>query len=92
MVLLPGRLLSWCWARTPAGTSRDYHWYAPYAASSIYRMGYFDVAVAHQASYYNPFLDIPYYWTWPPIPDPAIAPGRCWAGAVQGANHWCRFI
>ena len=42
-----------------------------------------DVAVAHQASYYNPFLDIPFYWlaththAW-------IALGVL--GAVQGAN------
>ena len=43
----------------------------------------FDVAVAHQASYYNPFLDIPFYWlaththSW-------IALGVL--GAAQGAN------
>ena len=42
-----------------------------------------DVAVAHQASYYNPFLDIPFYWlaththAW-------IALGVL--GAAQGAN------
>ena len=38
---------------------RNYHWYAPYAFLNN-RMG-IDVAVAHQASYYNPFLDIPFY-------------------------------
>jgi hypothetical protein len=38
---------------------RNYHWYAPYAFLN-HRMA-MDVAVAHQASYYNPFLDIPYY-------------------------------
>src|SRR5471032_975528 len=60
---------------------RNYHWYAPYAFLN-HRMG-FDVAVAHQASYYNPFLDIPFYWlaththSW-------IALGLL--GAVQGAN------
>jgi hypothetical protein len=60
---------------------RNYHWYAPYAFLNN-RLG-FDVAVAHQASYYNPFLDIPFYWlaththSW-------IALGLL--GAVQGAN------
>ena len=39
---------------------RNYHWYAPYALLN-HRMG-MDVAVAHQASYYNPYLDIPFYW------------------------------
>jgi hypothetical protein len=39
---------------------RNYHWYIPYAFLNG-RMG-FDVAVAHQATYYNPLLDIPFYW------------------------------
>src|SRR5258708_27729034 len=39
---------------------RNYHWYAPYAFLNN-RLG-FDVAVAHQASYYNPTLDLPFYW------------------------------
>src|ERR1700754_4216951 len=38
---------------------RNYHWYAPYAFLNN-RLG-IDVAVALQASYYNPFLDIPFY-------------------------------
>ena len=38
---------------------RNYHWYAPYAFLNN-RMG-FDIAVAHHASYFNPFLDIPFY-------------------------------
>src|SRR5579871_5560927 len=60
---------------------RNYHWYAPYAFLN-HRMG-FDVVVAHQASYYNPFLDIPFYLlaththAW-------IALGVM--GMVQGAN------
>src|ERR1700743_1180846 len=60
---------------------RNYHWYAPYAFLNN-RMG-FDVVVAHQASYYNPFLDIPFYLlaththAW-------IALGVM--GMVQGAN------
>jgi hypothetical protein len=60
---------------------RNYHWYAPYAFLN-HRMG-FDVAVAHQASYYNPFLDIPFYWL--------ATRTHSWIalavlGAVQGAN------
>jgi hypothetical protein len=60
---------------------RNYHWYAPYAFLN-HRMG-LDVAVAHQASYYNPFLDIPYYWL--------ATHTRSWIaltylGAAQGAN------
>ncbi len=60
---------------------RNYHWYAPYAFLN-HRQA-LDVVVAHQASYYNPFLDIPFYWlaththAW-------IALGVL--GAVQGAN------
>jgi hypothetical protein len=60
---------------------RNYHWYAPYAF--LNNREALDVVVAHQASYYNPFLDIPYYWlaththAW-------IALGVL--GAVQGAN------
>jgi hypothetical protein len=60
---------------------RNYHWYAPYALLN-HRMG-MDVAVAHQASYYNPYLDVPFYWlathtrSW-------IALGAL--GAVQGAT------
>src|ERR1700744_2477697 len=38
---------------------RNYHWYAPYAWFNN-RMGV-DIAVAHSASYFNPFLDIPFY-------------------------------
>ena len=60
---------------------RNYHWYIPYAFLNG-RMG-FDVAVAHQATYYNPLLDVPFYWlashthSW-------FALGAM--GAVQGAN------
>jgi hypothetical protein len=60
---------------------RNYHWYAPYAFLNG-RMG-FDVAVAHQATYYNPLLDIPFYWL--------ASHTTSWfalgvLGAVQGAN------
>jgi hypothetical protein len=60
---------------------RNYHWYAPYAF--LHHREALDVVVAHQASYYNPFLDIPFYWlaththAW-------IALGVL--GAAQGAN------
>ena len=60
---------------------RNYHWYAPYAFLGN-RLG-FDVAVAHQASWYNPYLDIPFYLL--------ASHTRSWIalavlGAVQGAN------
>jgi hypothetical protein len=60
---------------------RNYHWYAPYAF--LNHREALDVAVAHQASYYNPFLDIPFYLL--------ASHTRAWIalgvlGAVQGAN------
>ena len=60
---------------------RNYHWYIPYAFLNG-RLG-FDVAVAHQATYYNPFLDIPFYWI--------ATHTRSWIalgvmGGVQGLN------
>ena len=60
---------------------RNYHWYGPYALLN-HRMT-IDMAVAHQASYYNPYLDVPYYWL--------ATHARAWIalavlGAVQGAN------
>jgi len=60
---------------------RNYHWYVPYAFLNG-RMG-FDVAVAHQATYYNPIIDVPFFWlatrttSW-------LALGIL--GAVQGLN------
>ena len=38
---------------------RNYHWYIAYALLHG-RMG-FDVSVAHQATYYNPLLDVPFF-------------------------------
>src|SRR5260221_12824446 len=72
-VILLGKDTSWDF--------RNYHWYAPYALLN-HRMG-MDVAVAHQASYYNPYLDIPFYWL--------ATHTRAWIalgvlGAAQGAN------
>ena len=72
-VILVGKDTSWDF--------RNYHWYAPYALLN-HRMA-MDVAVAHQASYYNPYLDIPFYLL--------ATHTRAWIalgvlGAVQGAN------
>jgi hypothetical protein len=72
-VILLGKDTSWDF--------RNYHWYAPYALLH-HRMG-IDVAVAHQASYYNPYLDLPFYWL--------ATHSRAWIalgllGAAQGAN------
>src|ERR1051326_3550440 len=60
---------------------RNYHWYIPYAFLHG-RMG-FDIAVAHQATYYNPFLDIPFYLLATYTPS-WFAVGVL--GAVQGAS------
>lgn len=60
---------------------RNYHWYIPHAF--LHGRMNVDVAVAHQATYYNPLLDIPFYLlarhttSW-------FALGVL--GAVQGAN------
>src|SRR6185437_7343899 len=72
-VVLLGKDTSWDF--------RNYHWYGPYALLN-HRMG-MDVAVAHQASYYNPYLDIPFYLV--------ATHTRAWIalallGAAQGAN------
>src|SRR5882724_5843563 len=72
-VILLGKDTSWDF--------RNYHWYAPYALLN-HRMA-LDVVVAHQASYYNPYLDLPFYWL--------ATHTRAWIalgvlGAVQGAN------
>jgi hypothetical protein len=72
-VILLGKDTSWDF--------RNYHWYAPYALLN-HRMG-FDVAVAHQGSYYNPYLDVPFYLL--------ATHTRAWIalgvlGAVQGAT------
>lgn len=72
-VVLLGKDTSWDF--------RNYHWYGPYALLND-RMG-IDVAVAHLASWYNPYLDVPYYLlanyttTWLAL--------AC-LGAVHGAN------
>jgi hypothetical protein len=60
---------------------RNYHWYIPYAFLNG-RMG-LDIAVSHQASYYNPLLDVPFYLLASHLPA-WFALGIM--GAVQGAN------
>ncbi len=72
-VVVLGKDMSWDF--------RNYHWYIPYAFLHQ-RMG-FDVAVAHQATYYNPFLDVPFYLLARHTPS-WFALGVL--GAVQGAN------
>src|SRR5579871_1923077 len=73
MVVYRGKDVSWDF--------RNYHWYIPYAFLHG-RLG-FDIAVAHQATYYNPLLDTPFFvlathlHAWIAL---AIL------GAVQGAN------
>ena len=73
MVVVRGKDISWDF--------RNYHWYIPYAFLN-HRMA-FDVAVAHQATYYDPLLDTPYYLLATHV--------RAWLalgilGAVQGAT------
>src|SRR5580704_11072640 len=60
---------------------RNYHWYGPYALFN-HRLD-IDVAVAHHGSWYNPYLDVPFYWL--------ATHTRSWIalaclGAAQGAN------
>ncbi|MEJ0028505.1 MAG: hypothetical protein WDN01_20975 [Rhizomicrobium sp.] len=60
---------------------RNYHWYIPYAF--LNGREHIDMLVAHQATYYNPFQDIPFYVLATHTP--------AWValfvlGAVQGAN------
>jgi hypothetical protein len=67
--------------KDPSWDFRNYHWYIPYAFLNG-RMDV-DVAVAHQATFYNPFLDIPFYLL--------ATHTHAWfalgvLGAVQGSN------
>lgn len=60
---------------------RNYHWYIPYAFLN-HRLG-FDIAVAHQATYYNPLLDTPFYLLATHV-QAWLALGTL--GAIQGAS------
>ncbi len=86
LVFLGAVILAWgifviCLGKDMSWDFRNYHWYVPYAFLDG-RMG-FDVAVAHQATYYNPVLDIPFYLLATHAPS-WLALGVL--GAVQGAN------
>jgi len=59
---------------------QNYHWYNPYALLNG-RLG-FDIAVAHHATYYNPFLDVPVYWLGSRFPAWSVG---LWLGAEAGA-------
>lgn len=72
-VVLLGKDTSWDF--------RNYHWYGPYALFND-RLSV-DVAVAHLASWYNPYLDVPFYLLATHVP--AWAALAC-LGAVHGAN------
>ncbi len=72
-VIVLGKDMSWDF--------RNYHWYIPYAFLNG-RMG-IDISVAHQATFYNPFLDIPFYWLATHAPS-WVALGVL--GMAQGAN------
>jgi hypothetical protein len=58
-VMLVGSLFVVWLGKDTSWDFRNYHWYIPYAFLHG-RLG-FDVAVAHQATYYNPLLDVPFY-------------------------------
>ncbi len=58
---------------------QNYHWYNPYALLNG-RLG-FDVAVAHHATYYNPYMDVPLFWVATHFPAWA---GGIWLGIEAG--------
>lgn len=60
---------------------RNYHWYIPYALLNG-RM-HIDLLVAHQGSYYNPYIDVPFYLLAEHMPS-WFAVGML--GVFQGAN------
>jgi hypothetical protein len=62
---------------------RNYHFYNPYAFLNG-RLG-FDVAVAHHATYYNPFSDLPFYLLVTTLPPRAT-------GFILGAVHGLNFV
>ncbi|HEY1836713.1 MAG TPA: hypothetical protein VGG36_03595 [Rhizomicrobium sp.] len=81
LVILGWGVFVVCLGKDMSWDFRNYHWYIPYAFLNG-RMG-FDVAVAHQASYYNPLLDVPFFLLASHMPA-WFALGTL--GAVQGAN------
>jgi hypothetical protein len=81
-----GAVLAWGLVAVALGKDtgwdfRNYHWYDAYALLTG-RLG-FDVAVAHQATYFNPLIHVPFYLL--------ATAGTSWlaifyAGALQGLN------
>ena len=89
-VILMGKDTSWDF--------RNYHWYNPYQLLNG-RMS-MDVAVAHLGSYYNPFLDVPFYLhprnPWPGsnqtyVDHPWLI-GPTWQFAIETSAHALRLI
>lgn len=60
---------------------RNYHWYNAYAFLTG-RLG-FDLLPAQMPTFYNPILDLPFYWLANTLPAPVA--GFVWS-AVQGLN------
>lgn len=80
LVAIPAfALLALAFGKEASWDFQNYHWYDPYAFLTG-RLG-FDIAVAHHATYYNPFLDVPLYWLGSRFP--AWVPG-IWLGAQAG--------
>ncbi|HEX3675265.1 MAG TPA: hypothetical protein VHU87_13410 [Rhizomicrobium sp.] len=64
ILFLAGMILGWglfviCLGKDMSWDFRNYHWYIPYAFMN--GRAAIDISVAHQATFYNPFLDIPFY-------------------------------
>jgi hypothetical protein len=60
---------------------QNYHWYDPYSLLND-RLG-FDISVAHHATYYNPFLDVPLFLIGTHFP---AWVGGAWLGIEAGAG------
>jgi len=70
-----------CLGKDMSWDFRNYHWYIPYAF--LNGRSALDISVAHQATYYNPMLDVPFYLL--------ATHTKSWfalfvLGAAQGAN------
>jgi len=81
LVILGWGMFVICLGKDQSWDFHNYHWYIPYAFLNG-RLG-FDISVAHQATYYNPLLDVPFYLLATHAPS-WVALGTL--GAVQGAN------
>jgi len=62
---------------------RNYHFYNPYAL--LHGRRGFDLAVAHHATFYNPFSDLPFYALATTLPPRAV-------GFVMGLLHGLNFV